>query len=67
MRNAIHCDKCEIEIHPDIWDGCEKYYRVGGEIYCGECFKEWLLDWMSVSLDEVAVAIGVDVVEVEVE
>lgn len=64
MARKIHCERCGIEINPDLWDGCEKYYLVDGEAICRECFKQWLEEWMFVSLDEVAQAVGVSVVEV---
>ena len=64
MRKHLVCAKCDFEINPDMWDGCEKYYNVGGEIYCAECFKEWVLEWVDTDLDEVARVLDVQVVEV---
>lgn len=60
----LHCDKCDCEINPNKWDDCEKYYVVGEEVYCKDCFKDWLRDWIDSNLDEAADAIGVPVVEV---
>ena len=64
MRKHLVCAKCDIEINPDVWDGCEKYYSVDGEIYCAECFREWVLEWIDTDLDEVARVLDVPVVEV---
>lgn len=57
------CDKCGNEIDP-IWDGCERYFQVGKEVCCEECFRDWVRDWMETNLEDVAATIGVPVVEV---
>ena len=58
------CSQCDAVLDPARWDDCEKYYIVGGEIYCSDCFKDWALDWMETNLDDLARAIDVPVVEV---
>lgn len=58
------CAKCDAEINPNKYDDCEQYYLVGHEIFCKDCFKEWLLDWVESNLDDVADIVGVPVVEV---
>ena len=63
-RKYPKCAKCDAELNPNKWDDCEKYYLVGGEIYCKDCFKEWLEEWIKLNLDDVAELAGVDVVEV---
>lgn len=63
-RNYPVCSKCDAEINPNLWDGCEKYYKVGGEILCADCFKDWLMEWIGGDLDEVARALEIPVVEV---
>ena len=58
------CDKCDAEINPDKYDDCEQYYIVEGETLCKDCFKDWLLEWAELNLDDVAELAGVPVVEV---
>lgn len=58
------CARCSHEIDPNRFDGCDRYFMVGGEIYCEECFKDWLSDWMQTNLEDIADLIGVPVVEV---
>ena len=64
MREYPVCDHCGTELNPNLWDDSEKYFMVGREIYCKECFRDWLRDWIEGSLDEVAAVICVPVVEV---
>lgn len=64
MREWPVCAHCDAEINPNLWDDCEKYFIVGGEVYCKDCFKDWLQEWIEGNLDEVAAAIDVPVVEV---
>ena len=59
------CDKCDAEINPNIWDDCEKYYLIEDKVHCRECFIAWVEDWLRTSPDEVAFALGVEVVEVQ--
>lgn len=59
------CAVCDIEINPWLYEDCEKTYTVDGECYCRSCFRDWLIDWMDTSLDEVAECVGVMVSEVE--
>jgi hypothetical protein len=47
-----------------MWDGCEKQYRVGDEVYCADCFKEWVINWVETDLDEVARVLDVQIAEV---
>lgn len=63
-RNFV-CDDCRCEIDPEQFEDCDKAYIVDGKTLCAECFKEWLKDWMETSLQEVAEAVGVDVVFTE--
>ena len=58
------CKKCGTEINPNIWDSCEKYYLADDDVLCLECFIEWVEDKLRESPEEVAFALGVDVVEV---
>ena len=47
MRGKIKyptCSQCDHELNPELEDDCEKYYLVGGEIYCKFCFQDWLRD-----------------------
>ena len=58
------CAKCNVEINPEKWDDCEKYFDVGGEIHCKDCFKEWAHEWVETNLEDVAAAADVPVIEV---
>ena len=66
MRRKIYpqCDKCGLEINPLVYEDCERSYAINGECWCKSCFRAWLRDWADTSLDEVALSIGVDVMEV---
>lgn len=63
-RTYPHCDKCDAEINPNKYEDCEQYYLVGRDVYCKDCFKDWLMDWLETNLDDVAEFAGVPVVEV---
>ncbi len=66
MARKYHiCAHCDAELNPNLWDDCEKYYVVGGEIYCKDCFKEWIVAWVEENLDEAAAFVDVPVVYVE--
>lgn len=65
MRKYPICDKCDAELNPGLFDDCEKYYEVGGEIYCKDCFKDWMKQWVEENLDEAAAFIDVPVIFVE--
>ena len=65
-QKYLTCDKCGYEINPTLWDGCDKYYVVGNEVYCADCFKDWVLEWVEGDLDEVARVLDVPAVEVSV-
>lgn len=64
MNERSVCDRCGYEINPNMWDGCEKQYRVGDEVYCADCFKEWVINWVETDLDEVARVLDVPITEV---
>ena len=66
-RNGSYptCFQCDAEINPGKGDDCEKYYIVEDQVYCKDCFKEWVLDYVETNLDDVAALFDVPVVEVE--
>lgn len=64
MSNLV-CAKCDLVIDPALYDGCDRYYLVGGEIYCEDCFRDWVMDWVESNIEDVASFIGVPVVEVD--
>lgn len=64
MKKYPICSRCDAEINPNQWDGCEKYYTVGDEIMCADCFKDWVKEWIETDLDEVARVLEVPIVEV---
>ena len=58
------CDQCDAELNPNKWDDCEKYYNVNGEIYCKDCFKDYVLERVEIDLDAMAEFLGIEVVNV---
>ena len=60
------CAKCGHTLNPNLEDDCEKYYLVGGEIYCKYCFEEWAKGWLDENMDEFASFAGIPVAFVEV-
>lgn len=64
MNGYSVCSKCGYEINPNMWDGCEKQYGVGDEVYCADCFKEWVYEWVETDIDEVARVLDVPITEV---
>ena len=58
------CANCDAEINPYKYEDCEQYYLVGEEVYCKDCFKSWLAEWIELNLEDVATLAGVPVVEV---
>lgn len=61
------CSQCEHELNPELEDDCEKYYLVGGEIYCKYCFQDWLRDLVEDEPDLLADALNIRAVFVEEE
>lgn len=57
------CSQCEHELNPELEDDCEKYYLVGGEIYCKYCFEDYARDWLYENMDDFADLIGIQKVE----
>ena len=53
------CSQCGHELNPRLEDDCEKYYLVGGEIYCKYCFQDWLKDLVDDDLDVLADALNI--------
>lgn len=64
MRRHPVCAKCDAELNPNLWDDCEKYYLVNGEIYCKDCFKDYALERVENDLDALAEFLGIEVVNV---
>ena len=61
------CSQCGHELNPVLEDDCEKYYLVGGEIYCKYCFQDWLRDLVEDEPDLLADALNIRMVFVEEE
>lgn len=57
------CSQCEHELNPELEDDSEKYYLVGGEIYCKYCFEDYARDWLDENMDDFADLIGIQKVE----
>ena len=52
-------------MNPELEDDCEKYYLVGGEIYCKFCFQDWLRDLVDNDPDMLADALNIMKIYVE--
>lgn len=61
------CSQCSRSLNPNISDDCDRYYIVGGEIYCADCFKDWLHDIVDDEPDVMADALNIMRVYVEEE
>lgn len=59
------CAQCGHTLNPNLEDDCEKYYIVGGEIYCKYCFEDYAKDWLDENMDEFAELIGIQKVGIE--
>lgn len=59
------CGQCDHELNPVLEDDCEKYYLVGGEVYCKYCFQDWLKDMIDEDPDSLADALDIKRVFVE--
>lgn len=53
------CSQCEHDLNPELEDDCEKYYLVGGEIYCKYCFQDLLKDLVDDDPDVLAEALNI--------
>ena len=53
------CSQCDHELNPELEDDCEKYYLIGGEIYCKFCFQDWLHDLVDDKPDVLADALNI--------
>ena len=60
-----HCAKCGLELNPNKYDDCEKYYLADVGIMCKDCFLEDSIEWLKSDLDEFAELVGVPVIEVK--
>ena len=67
MVRATYCSECGYDIDPAIYGGCERAYTIGAETVCEGCFKDWVIDWLETSPEMVALAIGVDVLDMKME
>ena len=59
------CSQCEHELNPELEDDCEKYYLVGGKIYCKYCFQDWVKNQVDKYPDDLADALNIMKVYVE--
>lgn len=53
------CAQCGHTLNPNLEDDCEKYYLIGGEIYCKFCFQDWLHDLVDDDPDVLADALNI--------
>lgn len=65
VRNCPVCAHCGHTLNPHLEDDCEKYYLVGGEIYCKYCFGDYLRDAVEENPELLAELLGVPVVYVQ--
>ena len=68
MRRRVKyptCSQCDHELNQELEDDCEKYYLVGGEIYCKFCFQDWLRDLVDDDPDVLADALNIQKVYTE--
>ena len=68
MRRKIKypvCSQCEHELNPVLEDDCEKYYLVGGNIYCKYCFQDWVKNQVDKYPDDLAEALNIQKVYTE--
>lgn len=60
------CAHCGHIMNPAAEDDCDKLYQLStGELYCGPCFKDYLLDELDGDMDIFADALGVPVLYTE--
>lgn len=66
-RRYPACSRCGHTLNPKLEDGCDRYARVGGEIYCEYCLQDYLRDEVDEKPFEVAEAVGLDIFKTMVE
>ena len=59
-----HCSQCDIEMNPGLYDDVDRYFIINDEIYCPDCFHDWLAEEVRINLDAVAEAMDIDKVYV---
>lgn len=64
-RQYPRCVECEVELNPNFYDDCEKYYLTDDGPLCKYCFIEREKDWLDQNPDEYAELMGVPVIRNE--
>lgn len=55
------CAHCSIVMDPALYDDVSPGFVVEGEVYCPDCFKEWMKDAVDSDPEAVALAMGIEV------
>lgn len=60
----LRCSQCDVTLSPYDSSLCH-YYDVGGEIYCEDCFKDWVKDYLDSNPEDIAKLMNVPVWDVQ--
>lgn len=55
------CARCDIVMDPNLFDDVSPGFVVNGDIYCPDCFKEWMKDEVDSDPETVARAVGIEI------
>jgi hypothetical protein len=59
----MSCSHCEIEFDPED-SSLSHWYEIGGEMYCEDCFKDWVKDYLESNPEDIAKLMNVPVWDV---
>ena len=55
------CARCSIVMDPQLYDDVSPGFVIEGEVYCPDCFKEWMKDEVDSDPEAVAQAMDIEV------
>lgn len=56
----MSCSQCEIEFDQED-SSLAHWYEIGGEVYCEDCFKDWVHDYLDSNPEDIATLMNVPV------
>lgn len=66
MPNFIKCSRCDHVLNPLAEDDCDRVFVLpSGDLYCPDCFLDYLKDELDTNLDAFAEALGYPILYTE--
>lgn len=63
MRYKVYpvCAHCSIVMNPALYDDVFPGFMLNGEVYCPDCFKDWVKDEVDTDPESIARALDIEI------